>query len=85
MSRKYLLTISMLSLVAMSGAAHAGTTISDKRYWPNEARASAYASAPSDAFNLAVLPSRIVPRAVPATSMIGGSPLGRYQGGPKPR
>jgi 2-keto-3-deoxy-L-rhamnonate aldolase RhmA len=86
MSRKHLLTISLLlPLVAASAAAQAGTTISDTRYWPHGPRASAQAVAPNDAFNFAILPSRIVPRAEPATSVIGGSPLGRYQGGPKPR
>lgn len=85
MSRKYLLTISMLSLVAMSAAAHAGTTISDKRYWPNDARASSYTDGLADSRNSASAHNWIVPQAWPATSVRGASPLGRYQGGPKPR
>lgn len=85
MSRKYLLTISMLSRVAMSAVAHAGTTISDKRYWPNEARSSASAGGLTDSLNSASAYNWIAPRAQPATSMTGGSPLGRYQGGPKSR
>lgn len=86
MSRKHLLTISMLSLMAMSAVAHAGTTISDKRYWPNEARPSANASGLNSALNSALVPSFNAPRSQPATSVSGGgSPLGRYQGGPKSR
>ena len=43
MSTKYLLAISLaLPVFAMSASAYAGATISDKRYWPSEARPSAY-------------------------------------------
>ena len=39
MSTKYLLAISLaLPVFAMSASAYAGATISDKRYWPSEAR-----------------------------------------------
>ena len=42
MPRKYLLTMSLLMLlIAVSASAQAGTTISDKRYWPGEAGQSA--------------------------------------------
>jgi hypothetical protein len=85
MSRKHLLTISMLSLMAMSAVAHAGTTISDKRYWPNEARASSSTGGLTESRNAASAYNWIAPQAQPATSFSGGSPLGRYQGGPKPR
>jgi hypothetical protein len=30
----------MMGLVAITGHAYAGTTVSDKRYWPGEARLS---------------------------------------------
>jgi hypothetical protein len=41
MSTKYLLAVSLaLPVFAMSASAYAGATISDKRYWPNEARSS---------------------------------------------
>ncbi len=41
MSTKYLLAISLaLPVFAMSASAYAGATISDKRYWPSEARPS---------------------------------------------
>ncbi|EKS31774.1 hypothetical protein HMPREF9696_03995 [Afipia clevelandensis ATCC 49720] len=42
MLKKSFLTISLLlPLVAISATAQAGPTISDKRYWPNEARTPA--------------------------------------------
>ena len=53
---KPFLAISLLaSLVAMSATANAGTTISDKRYWPSEVGPSAYRAvsaqhAPHDAY-----------------------------------
>ena len=41
MLTKHLLTISLLlPLVAISATAYAGSTISDKSYWPSEARRS---------------------------------------------
>jgi hypothetical protein len=76
----------MLSVMAMSAVAHAGTTISDKGYWPNEVGPSAYkAGGLTDSQNSASSYDWIAPRAQPATSVTGGSPLGRYQGGPKSR
>lgn len=52
MSTKHLLAISLaLPIFAMSASAYAGATISDKRYWPNEARsATAAGSAQSSIF-----------------------------------
>ena len=45
MSTKHLLAISLaLPIFAMSASAYAGATISDKRYWPNEARPSTAAA-----------------------------------------
>ena len=85
MLTKYLLTISLLlPLVAMSATAYAGSTISDKSYWPNEARQSVQTrtfGSPSDAFAY----DRPGLRLQPATnSSAGGSAL-RYRGGPKSR
>jgi len=34
---RFVLATSMMVLLAMSGQAYAGVTISDKRYWPSEA------------------------------------------------
>ncbi len=43
MLKKHLLKISLLlPLVAISATAHAGSTITDKSYWPSEARRTAY-------------------------------------------
>ncbi len=52
MSTKYLLAISLaLPVFAMSASAYAGATISDKRYWPSEARSgTAAGSAQSSIF-----------------------------------
>jgi hypothetical protein len=52
MSTKYLLAILLaVPIFAMSASAYAGATISDKRYWPSEARSSTAAgSAQSSPF-----------------------------------
>jgi hypothetical protein len=51
MPTKHLLTISslLLPLVASSATAQAGSTISDKSYWPSEARQTAPLGAESQA------------------------------------
>ncbi|QAU44089.1 hypothetical protein XH91_01095 [Bradyrhizobium guangzhouense] len=85
MSTKHLLAISLfLPLLALSATAHAGSTITDKSYWPNEARQSAPNRAasqtgPSAAFAYDRAGTRLEPAAA-----AGGSE-GRYQGGPKGR
>jgi hypothetical protein len=85
MSTRDLRTISLLlPLVAFSATAHAGSTITDKSYWPNEARQSAPIRAASQtgpyaAFAYDRAGSRFEPAAVATGS---GSP---YQGGPKGR
>jgi hypothetical protein len=46
MLKKHLYTISLLlPLVAISATANAGSTITDKSYWPSEARRSAQVNA----------------------------------------
>jgi hypothetical protein len=82
---KPLLTISLLMpLVAISATAQAGSTITDKSYWPNEARQSApiHAGSQSDPYS-AFAYDRGTSRLVPAAT-VGGS-AARYQGGPKGR
>ena len=86
MLTKHLLTISLLlPLVAISATAHAGSTITDKSYWPSEARQSAQAKtggSPRDlnsAFAYDLAPSRLQTATYPND---GGSAW-RYQGGPK--
>ncbi|UPK33499.1 hypothetical protein IVB18_35610 [Bradyrhizobium sp. 186] len=85
MSTKHLLTISLLlPLVAISAAAQAGSTITDKSYWPNDARQSAPIRAVSqtDPYS-AFAYDRTAPRVAPATAGRGSE--FRYQGGPKGR
>jgi hypothetical protein len=85
MSTKHLLTISLLlPLVAVSATAQAGSTITDKSYWPNEARQSTPIKAGSEADPYAAFAyDRATSRLEPTTSS-GGSAF-RYQGGPKGR
>jgi hypothetical protein len=73
-----------LPLAALSGTAQAGSTISDKSYWPSEARPTAQYTTPPEnrarsAFaydrGIATLPRE---RHVNATNSAW-----RYQGGPK--
>lgn len=88
MLKKSLLTLSLLlPLSAISATAYAGSTISDKSYWPNEARRSAQSAIAGtrgdayDAFAYDRGPSHL--QAAPAPSDVGSA--WRYQGGPKSR
>jgi hypothetical protein len=84
MLKKHLLKISVvLPLVAMSATAYAGSTITDKSYWPNEARQSAPGRA-GDVYS-AFAYDRTAPRLQAGTTTTGAEPTGRYQGGPKGR
>jgi hypothetical protein len=86
MLRKHLLKLSLtLPLVAISATAYAGSTITDKSYWPNEARRSAQTrtgGAQSD-LNSAFAYYRATSRLQPATVTNEVGPAWRYQGGPK--
>jgi hypothetical protein len=74
MNGKHLvLATSMMVLVAMSGQAYAGTTISDARYWPSEA-SSAESNPVQRAAN--AFDSVTTPRANQAADW-------SYHGGPK--
>jgi hypothetical protein len=85
MLTKPLLTISLLlPLVAMSATAHAGSTITDKSYWPSEAMQSSYGvtaakNNPSSAFASSV----VTPRFQAARMADEGGNVRRYHGGPK--
>ena len=88
MLTKHLLTISLLlPLVAMSATAHAGSTISDKNYWPSEARQSAQNRTVGSQrdFNSALAYDRAGSRLQPAMNPNDGGSSPRYQGGPKGR
>jgi hypothetical protein len=83
---KDLLTISILvPLMALSAAAHAGSTITDKSYWPSEARQST--QDPSDGsqskFNSALAYDGSVSNVQRATNTNDRGSTWRYQGGPK--
>jgi hypothetical protein len=84
MSKKHLFTISLLlPLVAISASAHAGSTITDKSYWPSEARQSAQnrtGRSQSDASSAFAF-DRGASRLQPATNANDGG--WHYQGGPK--
>jgi hypothetical protein len=85
MSTKHLLTISLLlPLATMSVTAQAGSTITDKSYWPNEARQSAPIAIGSRAdVNSAFAYDRTGSSLQPATNANLGGSAWRYQGGPK--
>jgi hypothetical protein len=88
MSTKHLLGISLLlPLVAISATAHAGSTITDKSYWPNDARQSAQARTVGSQgdFNSALAYDRAEQPLRPTLNPndVGSSP--RYQGGPQSR
>jgi hypothetical protein len=74
----------LLPLAALSGAAQAGSTISDKSYWPSESRPAAQQAIPSEdrarsAFaydrGISALPTEMDANATHSAW--------RYQGGPK--
>jgi len=86
MLTKHLLTISLLlPLVAISATAHAGSTISDRSYWPSEARQSAQTATIGSQrdVNSAFAYDRAAPRLQPEVTTNGAGPAMRYQGGPK--
>jgi hypothetical protein len=88
MLTKHLLKISLLlPLVAMSATAYAGSTITDKSYWPSEARQSAQTRTwgPQGDLNSALAYDQAAPRLQPATVANKGGSAWRYQGGPKSR
>jgi len=86
MSTKHLRTISLLlPLVAISATAHAGATITDKSYWPSEARQSAQINTAGSQrdVNAAFASDRAGIRVQPATSPSEAGSAWHYQGGPK--
>jgi hypothetical protein len=91
MSTKHLLTISLLlPFVAISATAQAGSTITDKSYWPSEARRSAqspvHAQSPvyaQDPGRSAIVYDRGARIVAPTIGAIEDQSAWRYQGGPK--
>jgi hypothetical protein len=83
---KRLFTISLLlPLVAISATAHAGSTISDRSYWPSEARQSVQATTVGSQrdLNSAFAYDRPAVRVQPAPSSSDAGSAWHYQGGPK--
>ena len=86
MLKKHLLTISLLlPLVAISATAYAGSMITDKSYWPNEATQSAQnrTVGSQSALNSALAYDRATSRLQSATNTNDGGSAWRYRGGPK--
>ena len=84
---KHLRTISLLlPLVVVSATAHAGSTISDKSYWPSQARQNAQSRSVGSQrdLNSALAYDQAGLRLQPAANTNDGG-SGRYQGGPKSR
>jgi len=83
MLKKTLLTISLvLPLAALSATAQAGSTITDKSYWPNEATGQ-FAFYPQDRVSSAFAYDRGV--AIPVPDAVEAHPVWRYQRAPKYR
>jgi hypothetical protein len=86
MLTKRFLTISLLlPLLAISATAHAGSTITDKSYWPNAASPavqSEIGAAQSGLRDAFAYSSMTAPRQ-PAAVAVEGANTWRYHGGPK--
>lgn len=85
MLKKTLLTmLLLLPMAALSATAQAGSTITDRSYWPNEARRSAqspiYAQDPGRS---AIVYDGRAAVVAPAMSAMEDRSAQRYQGGPK--
>jgi len=74
----------VLPLIAVSAGAYAGATISDRRYWPNEARQGAHGSlVPQGGWGSAFASIPATPGYSFAPPADPGRRVWRYQGGPK--
>jgi hypothetical protein len=80
-AKPFLVMALLLPLVAISPTAHAGSTITDKSYWPNEARPAANGQG-SMARNAAL--DAFASGSISAPRQVGVASTGwRYHGGPK--
>ena len=85
MSRKRLFTLSLfLPLLALSGMAYAGSTVTDRNYWPSEVQAQTqHGAAQRDAeLGRARAQASGAPVLYPSAKATGQQQC-RYQGGPK--
>jgi hypothetical protein len=84
LTKRFLTTSLFLPLVALSAAAHAGSTITDKSYWPSAAKPTVHSeigamqSGSRDAF----ASSSMAPRK-PVAAAVESSDSWRYHRGPK--
>jgi len=78
MSKTTLYAVTLVSLIAVSGAAQAGANISDKRYWPNETRTDSLTLSPGSRGTAAYAAEQRAP-----LNVTGSAPRTLYQGGPK--
>jgi hypothetical protein len=86
MSTKRLRTISLLlPLLAISATAHAGSTITDKSYWPNEARQNAQINSAGSQRDPYSAFAYDLPALRPAPAANDSGAASHYQGGPKGR
>jgi hypothetical protein len=86
MLKRRLLTISfLLRLMAMSTAAQAGSTITDKTYWPDEGRQTAQSSSVNSQndFSSALAYDGSAPSLQLASNSNDGGSTRPYHGGPK--
>jgi hypothetical protein len=86
LTTRFLTISAFLPLMAISAAAHAGSTITDKSYWPSAAKPAVHSeigtvqSGPRDAFASSNMTAS--PRQTAAVAVAGANTW-RYHGGPK--
>src|SRR3977135_74016 len=87
MFKRPILAISfLLRLMAISTAAQAGSTITDKSYWPGEARqATENVTGSQSDFNSAFAFRGLLGGSQLATNATAAASAWRYEGGPKSR
>ena len=86
MSNRRLFTLSLvLPVTAMAGTAYAGSTITDRNYWPAEIHAQAQRGAVTRDAELSKARAMAVgaPAVYPSAATTGRQQQCRYQGGPK--
>jgi hypothetical protein len=86
MIKKAIATLSLVLPLAAAAAAtaHAGATITEKNYWPSEAKLS-QTSGPARSNPKEAFASAVYAPAASAPISVGMDNVGRYQGGPKGR
>ncbi len=85
MSKKRLFTLSLfLPLMALSGAAYAGSTIADRNYWPRDVHAQSQRGVkPQQESDWRRAQARATRTVVQPSAKPEVAPTWHYQGGPK--